>query len=49
MPMLLALGQHRALEASQSRLRDGEILFAFPDDVLSGVHTGASCRCLEDR
>ena len=27
------LGQHRALEAVQSRLRDGEKLFAFPDDV----------------
>ena len=33
MPMLFALGQHRALEAVQSRLRDGEKLFAFLDDV----------------
>ena len=33
MPMLFALGQHQALEAVQSRLRDGEKLFAFLDDV----------------
>ena len=31
--MLFALGQHRALEAVQSGLRDGEKLFAFLDDV----------------
>ena len=33
MPMLFALGQHRALEAVQRRLRDNEKLFAFLDDV----------------
>ena len=33
MPMLFAVGQHRALEAVQSRLRDSEKLFAFLDDM----------------
>ena len=33
MPLLFSLGQHRALVASQARLRDGERLFAFLDDV----------------
>ena len=33
MPMLFALGQHRALEAVQSDLRDSEKLFAFLDYV----------------
>ena len=31
--MLFALGQHRALEAVQRRLRDNEKLSAFLDDV----------------
>ena len=33
MPLLYALGQHRALEAVTERLRPGERLFAFFDDV----------------
>ena len=33
MPLLFSLGQHRALVAVQARLREGERLFAFLDDV----------------
>ena len=33
MPMLYALGQHRALEAINARLRSGERMFAFLDDI----------------
>ena len=33
MPLLFSLGQHRALVASQARLREGELLLAFLDDV----------------
>ena len=34
MPMLFALGQHRALVAIQARLWKGERIFAFVDDIL---------------
>ena len=33
MPMLLALGQHSALVAISERLQEGELLFAFHDDL----------------
>ena len=33
MPLLFNLGQHRALVAVQAKLREGERLFAFLDDV----------------
>ena len=33
MPLLFAVGQHRALEAVKARLQPGEKLFAFLDDV----------------
>ena len=33
MPMLFALGQHRALVAIQERLWEGECVFAFLDDI----------------
>ena len=33
MPKLFTPGQHRALDAVQSRLRDGVKLFAFLDNV----------------
>ena len=33
MPMLFALGQHRALLANQERLLNGEKVFAFLDDI----------------
>ena len=33
MPMLFALGQHGSLEAAQARLRVGERLMAFLDDI----------------
>ena len=34
MPMLFSLGQHPALEAAQSRLRDKAKFFAYLDDVV---------------
>ena len=33
MPLLFSLGQHAALEAAHSRMRTGETLFPFLDDV----------------
>ena len=33
MPLLFSLGQHAALQAAHSRMRAGETLFAFLDDV----------------
>ena len=33
MPLLFSLGQHAALERVQRSLREGEVLFAFLDDV----------------
>ena len=33
MPMLFALGQHGALEATQARLGAGEYVFAYLDDI----------------
>ena len=33
MPLLFSLGQHAALHAAHSRMRSGETLFAFLDDV----------------
>ena len=33
MPLLFALGQHRALDAARDRLLPGERLFAFLDDI----------------
>ena len=33
MPMLFALGQHSALVAILERLQEGELLFAFHDDL----------------
>ncbi len=33
MPLLYALGQHRALQAVRARLRSTEKLFAFLDDL----------------
>ena len=33
MPMLFALGQHRALQAAARRLGEGEHVFAFLDDI----------------
>ena len=37
MPLLFALGQHRALVAIQSELQDGEFLFAYLDDIYAVV------------
>ena len=37
MPLLFSLGQHRALEAIQSELHDGEFLFAYLDDIYAVV------------
>ena len=37
MPLLFALGQHRALVAIQSELQDGEFLFAYLDDIFAVV------------
>ena len=33
MPMLFSLGQHNALRAVQARLQEGELIFAYLDDV----------------
>ena len=50
MPLLFALGQHRALVAIQSELQDGEFLFAYLDDICAVVprirmHTGKTQVC----
>ena len=37
MPLLFALGQHRALVAIQSELQDGEFLSAYLDDIYAVV------------
>ena len=55
MPLLFAVGQHRALEASHRRMKPGEFLMAFHDDVYMatpparvGAHarSGAGRTCL---
>ena len=33
MPMLFSLGQHNALRAVQAKLQEGELIFAYLDDV----------------
>ena len=33
MPMLFSLGQHEALRVVQARLQEGELIFAYLDDV----------------
>ena len=51
MPLLFSLGQHAALEAISRRLRPGERLFAFLDDIwfvtkperVGDVHSLAEC------
>ena len=37
MPMLFALGQHGALEATQARLGAGEYVFAYLDDIYTAT------------
>ena len=45
MSLLFSLGQHAALEAAHSRMRTGETLFAFLDDVYFVV-TRQGRRCV---
>ena len=37
MPMLFALGQHGALEATQARLGAGDYVFAYLDDIYTAT------------
>ena len=49
MPLLLAVGQHQALEAVKDQLSDRDHLLAYLDDtyiVAQTKSTGHSCRCL---
>ena len=49
MPLLFALGQHRALVAIQSELQDGEFLFACWDDINAWcfLTVGAVCASVQ--
>ena len=41
MPLLFALGQHRALEAIHENMRPGEHVMAFLDDIHTSSRPGA--------
>ena len=45
MPMLLALGQHSALVAISERLQEGELLFAFHDDLYVKSSSNRAVEC----